>query len=67
MTQPIKKTTCEKKGHAWQSTTSPLIRRCFRTGCGAMEHCINGVWQESHPRPVKPVTTPVAQQADLWA
>lgn len=63
----VKKPTCESKGHVWQGTTSPLIFRCGRTGCKAMQHCINGVWHETQPhQPMQPIA-PAAQQMDMWA
>ena len=66
MNTPTKKTTCESKGHFWQST-SPLIQRCGRTGCKATQHFLNGVWVESQShQPVQPAV-PVAQQMDMWA
>lgn len=67
MSQSTKKTACDTKGHWWQSTLSPLIFRCGRTGCKATQHCINGVWHETQPNAPKPTGATVAQQADLWA
>lgn len=69
MQQPTKKTTCEHKGHSWQSTASPFFRKCGRTGCKAAEFYINRHWIEIQPdddEPVQPAP-PLATQADLWA
>jgi hypothetical protein len=59
-----------RKGHWWQPTASPLIFHCGRTGCKAMQHCLNGTWYETQPaQPAQPqasVTPVVVQQADLW-
>ena len=35
---------CIKHGHNWILTTSDNFRRCDRSGCGAVERMINGVW-----------------------
>ncbi len=67
MDQHTKKTTCESKGHMWQSTTSPFFRHCGRTGCKATMHYINGAWRETVPGSSKPASALVTQQAELWA
>ena len=67
MKPPDKKTTCESKGHFWQSTASTVYRHCGRTGCKATQHLINGRWIETQPTQPKPAAQPGAQQADLWA
>jgi len=64
--QPQETTCTSQKGHWWQATTSPFVRRCFRTGCKAMQHCLNGVWYESLPSPQKPSATLIAEQTTLW-
>jgi hypothetical protein len=67
MQQQDEKPTCaSSKGHFWQSTSSPLIFRCSRTGCRAMRHCINGVWHETYPTTTKPTIVPGVQQTELW-
>ena len=65
--QQRKKSACESKGHFWQPTSSPLVFRCGRSGCKAMQHCINGVWQETQPAQHKPAPVPTEHQMDLWA
>lgn len=53
MNQDTKYSTCTSKGHWWVSTASPLVFRCSRTGCGAMQYCIHGIWQETSPQKPK--------------
>jgi hypothetical protein len=36
--------SCVKYGHSWNLTTADNFRRCDRSGCGAVERNVNGVW-----------------------